>query len=295
MPSRPLPAIDFVEDRAARHLLDVLPEVADRQLLRHVDRAVVGRLLADDHAEDGGLAGAVRADEADLLAGIELERRVDEEQLLAVLLADVGEGDHPDSVRLNQTPPALRIQVQRLYCANHPGGHPCTVAAFSDNGEWSELRAARIGRPGSLFWLQPVGGRGFHPDVAAHIHGQRRSDASPERRQDQYDAGIISAFRGGTVTVAAAELRVALFGRDRVGPYGLAGLAAGVSRPNVTDVFPNRITKEVRAPFFGGGIQGPIGDRVTLFADFRMMLVFGKEADDLSVVAPIRGGIAWHF
>ena len=58
----------LVEHRAARHLLDVLAEVADRQLLRHRDVAFVGRLLADDHAEERGLAGAVRADEADLLA-----------------------------------------------------------------------------------------------------------------------------------------------------------------------------------------------------------------------------------
>ena len=40
------------------------------------------------------LPDAVRADEADLLAGIELERGVDEEDLPAVLLADPGEGNH---------------------------------------------------------------------------------------------------------------------------------------------------------------------------------------------------------
>src|SRR5439155_192789 len=46
------------------------------------------------HPKERCLAGAVRADEADLLAGIELERGIDEEDLLAVLLADAGEGDH---------------------------------------------------------------------------------------------------------------------------------------------------------------------------------------------------------
>ncbi len=84
----------LVEHRAARHLLDVLAEVADRQLLRHRDLALVGRLLADDHAEERGLAGAVRADQADLLAGVELEGGVDEEDLPAVLLADAGERNH---------------------------------------------------------------------------------------------------------------------------------------------------------------------------------------------------------
>ena len=56
--------------------------------------AFVGRFLADDHAEEGGLAGAVGADEADLLAGVELEGGVDEDELLAVLLVDVGKRNH---------------------------------------------------------------------------------------------------------------------------------------------------------------------------------------------------------
>ena len=84
----------LVEHRAPGHLLDVLAEVADRQLLRHRHVALVRRLFAGDHAEQRRLAGAVRADEADLLAGIELERRVDEENLSSVLLADVGKRDH---------------------------------------------------------------------------------------------------------------------------------------------------------------------------------------------------------
>ena len=94
---------------------------------------------------------------------------------------------------------------------------------------------------------------------------------------------------------AVAALRVTLLGRDRVGPYALAGMAAGVSRPNVNELFPSRITTEVRGPFFGGGIQVPLRNRVTLFADVRMMLVIGKEADGLFAVAPVRAGIAWHF
>ena len=84
----------LVEHGAAGHLFDVLAEVADRHPLRHRDVALVRRFLADDHAEQRGLAGAVRPDEADLLAGIELEGRVDEQDLFAVLLADLGEGDH---------------------------------------------------------------------------------------------------------------------------------------------------------------------------------------------------------
>ena len=84
----------LVEHRAARHLLDVLAEVADGELLGNRDLALVGALLARDHAEEGGLARTVRAHEADLLPGVELERGVHEEDLAAVLLADAGEGDH---------------------------------------------------------------------------------------------------------------------------------------------------------------------------------------------------------
>ena len=85
----------LVEDASARHLFDVLPEVSNRQLLWHRYLAVVGRLFADDHPEEGRLAGAIRTDEADFFAGIQLEGSVDEEDLPAVLLADPRKRDHP--------------------------------------------------------------------------------------------------------------------------------------------------------------------------------------------------------
>src|SRR5215213_4854851 len=84
----------LVEHGTAAHLVDLLAEVADGELLRHVHHAVVRGLLAGDHAEEGRLARAVRSDQAGLLAGVELKRGLDEEDLFAVLLADVGEGDH---------------------------------------------------------------------------------------------------------------------------------------------------------------------------------------------------------
>src|SRR5262249_25510772 len=72
------------ERRAAGELADVLAEIADGGTARALDRAVVGLLLAGDEAKDRRLAGAVRSDEPDLLAGVELERRVDEKNLCAV-------------------------------------------------------------------------------------------------------------------------------------------------------------------------------------------------------------------
>ena len=78
----------------ARHLADVLAEVADRHagIDRHL--AVVGLLLAGDHAEQRRLAGAVGPDQPRLLAFLEAHRGVDEQDLMAVLLADVVETDH---------------------------------------------------------------------------------------------------------------------------------------------------------------------------------------------------------
>ena len=58
------------------------------------DLALVGRLLPRDHAEERRLAGTVGADEADLLAPLQRRRRLDEDDLPAVLLADAVETNH---------------------------------------------------------------------------------------------------------------------------------------------------------------------------------------------------------
>ena len=79
---------------AARHLADVLAEVADGHapIDRHL--ALVGLLLAGDHPEQGGLAGPVRTDEPDLLPLVEGYRGLDEENLMAILLADIVETNY---------------------------------------------------------------------------------------------------------------------------------------------------------------------------------------------------------
>ena len=134
--------------------------------------------------------------------------------------------------------------------------------------------------------FSPTSHLAFMVDVErTHLSSQIHTDAR----------GVTSAFRGGTVTLAAPALRVSLLGGDRVGPYGLVGLAAGVSRPNVTDLFPVRASNEVRGAFAGAGIQVPLRNRITLFAEARMTLVVGKDVDELFAVAPFRAGIAWRF
>jgi hypothetical protein len=137
-----------------------------------------------------------------------------------------------------------------------------------------------------------AGGIGSSPTSPLTVSvGLERTHLSFRSRSDGRDG--FASFRGGTLTVGSAELRVAPFGRNRIGPYGLVGFSAGKSRPNVNDQFPNRVTNDVRAVFFGGGILVPIGERVGLFADARMMV--GAEAGELLAVAPVRGGVAWRF
>ena len=69
-------AVHHLGDRApARHLADVLAEIADRHAAIDRDLALVGLLLAGDHAEQRRLAGAVGPDEPDLLALLERRSR----------------------------------------------------------------------------------------------------------------------------------------------------------------------------------------------------------------------------
>src|SRR5262249_61738799 len=84
----------LIEDRPALHLLHILTEVANGQLFRNRDIALIGCFLANHHAEQSRLAGAIGTDQADLLAGVQLKGSVHEDQLLAVLLVDVRKRDH---------------------------------------------------------------------------------------------------------------------------------------------------------------------------------------------------------
>jgi hypothetical protein len=112
--------------------------------------------------------------------------------------------------------------------------------------------------------------------------------------QRQTDArGSVFGFRGGTTTLAVPQMRVMVFRPDRIGPYVVAGFAAGVSRLNVTETHPDIVTNDVRAIVFGGGIHVPIRSSISLFADGRFM--FGGEANDIFGLSPIRAGLAWQF
>jgi hypothetical protein len=135
-------------------------------------------------------------------------------------------------------------------------------------------------------------GAGFSPTsrLTVGFNFERTHLSSWTRR----DGDVTSFFRGGTLFLGTAELRVVPFRRDRFGPYGLTGIAIGLSRPNVNALFPNRVTNEVRAIFAGAGLQAPLGERITVFADVRMM-VGGEGNEAMVAVAPVRAGLVWRF
>src|ERR1700730_14197381 len=87
----------FIEHRATRHFLNILAEITDRQTLWDRDFAFVGNFLAHNHAKERGLPCSVGANQTNLFAGVELKRRVNKNQLLAILLINIGKRDHPIS------------------------------------------------------------------------------------------------------------------------------------------------------------------------------------------------------
>jgi len=111
-----------------------------------------------------------------------------------------------------------------------------------------------------------------------------------------HDGDVTSTFRGATLTLGTAELRVTPFGNHRLGPYGLFGTGAGVARANEAARFPGEgTTGRVRSVFMGGGLHVPIHERLTVFAEFRMMLVGEVEGEGLVGAGPLRAGLAWSF
>ena len=77
-----------------RHFADILIEIANRDAAIDRHLALVGLLLAGHHAEQRRLAGAVGPDKAGLLTLQERGRSLDEQQAIAMLLADVFETNH---------------------------------------------------------------------------------------------------------------------------------------------------------------------------------------------------------
>ncbi len=87
----------------------ILTEDADARALVDHHVALGGLLVARDDLEEGGLAGAVRADEAVARAAHQLERHLLEEGARAVRLAEGVDGDHASAISDVFTSAASRV------------------------------------------------------------------------------------------------------------------------------------------------------------------------------------------
>ncbi|MGH7556130.1 MAG: hypothetical protein ACREMQ_24265, partial [Longimicrobiales bacterium] len=108
----------------------------------------------------------------------------------------------------------------------------------------------------------------------------------------RYPSGF-AATRGGTLRVVSGEVRFDLLSGRRFSPYVLVGAGRGVSRPNVNDVFTDRVRNDLTVVFAGTGVRVPLGRNVSVFGDIRFGLA--AERDVVMPILPVRGGVALHF
>ncbi len=104
----------------------------------------------------------------------------------------------------------------------------------------------------------------------------------------------VSTTRGGTMTFVSGELRVAFLPPERVWPFALAGVGAGVSRPTVNDQFPDVVKNDLRVLYVGGGVRVALGGGVGVWGDARAMLAL-EGNDGVMAVWPVRAGLTWRF
>ena len=135
-------------------------------------------------------------------------------------------------------------------------------------------------------------GAGLSP--TSHVTFQLTVERTHLTGGTRRDGDLISSTRGGTLSLGTAELRVTPLGRDRLGPFVLGGVAAGVSAPNVTPTFPTRVTNDVRALVVGGGLLVPLRQDLSFVVEGRFV-VGADGPEGIVAVAPLRVGVAWRF
>ncbi len=94
VPQRPVAHHHDIEDAVALVPEVVLAQDAQPRALRDRELPGAGGLLAGENPQQRGFATAIGADDAVALARVELERSALEEQLVAVVLREIGQGDH---------------------------------------------------------------------------------------------------------------------------------------------------------------------------------------------------------
>ena len=75
---------------------------------------------------------------------------------------------------------------------------------------------------------------------------------SAERLHLPTEVTRFGATRGGTSTFVSGEVRFVPVTFNRISPDVLASAGRGISRPNVNDIFPDRVTNDVWLLFVGG-------------------------------------------
>ena len=109
-----------------------------------------------------------------------------------------------------------------------------------------------------------------------------------------YEDGY-SAERGATEQFVSGEVRYAFLPTRRVSPYVVGGTGRGLSRPNVSERFPDRRQRHTQVLYYGGGVRMPIGPRFDAFVDARIIMAVEARSDYFAVHLPVRAGAAWRF
>jgi len=155
----------LLDDRAAPHVAGVLTEVTDDDASVDHHLTSVRLLLAHDHPKDRGFPRAVRADEPDALTPEKTHRRVDEEQLLAVLLGDRVEPNHGrERVTCNPFASNRRGTGEAHSESGNPPAPRCTPSDVVVTGR-SRWDFALMKRK-NLLWSAPLLAVGFFASSA---------------------------------------------------------------------------------------------------------------------------------
>ncbi len=93
--------------------------------------------------------------------------------------------------------------------------------------------------------------------------------------------------------LVSGEVRFALRSGKRLSPYATAGAGGGISRPNVNDLFPERVTNAARALFSGGGVVWRAGAHLLVAGEADFLIL--AERDVVGLILPVRGSLAWRF
>ena len=101
------------------------------------------------------------------------------------------------------------------------------------------------------------------------------------------------ATRGGTLTTVSGEVRLTPGPGTRIAPFVFAGAGAGRSKPNVNDMFPDRVANSARVVYAGGGVLFPLRAGLAATVDARAAMM--AERDSVGLLVPLRASVSWRF